>query len=436
MSRARLACRILAVSQFCRLLAGETLPPEVLAVAHASGLVRKTVAALGNCACLESVARSRVYRKGKTQQEDRDAVQIEVTTIGNREWFSWPGRENGFVQDPASLVGYGLIGAGEFTSDLQTIFLDGFAVRNFRGATTFQRRPAWRFDYSVRSVFTNYILKSQGGAVAAGMQGSFWIDPQTSELLALSSDGTEIPPDFPIRSVHSEMIYAPMYLDDQRVSLPQTASIVTVDSSGLVSSNYIEFSHCHSFSSASSISFDDADSAAAGSGAAPPRAAKEPSPLPRGLTLLLRLASPLTAHSAIGERISATVDAEIRSRGTIIVQKGSAVSGRVRWTETTTCPSPCLAMAIELLTVQGTDGAAHPVYASLQDVGPESKVRKDIERVSESVDRLSLGSVRQTSIQSIRLPEIPGVGTFFVLTPELATPPDMLMTWTTEDPRQ
>ena len=436
MTRATPACRILVLSQFCMLAAGQALPPEVLAVARASALVRKTVAALANCACLESVARSRIYQKGKKREEDRDALQIEVTTIGQREWFSWPGRENGFVEDPASLVGYGLVGAGEFTSDLQTIFLDNFAVRTFRGAATFQARPAFRFDYSIRSVFTRYILRSESGAItAAGMQGSFWIDPRTSELLAVSSDATEIPPDFPIRSVHNEIIYAPMYLDDQRVSLPQTASVVMVDSSGLVSSNYIEFSHCHTFSSASSISFDEAHATAAGSAESLPRAAREPSPLPRGLTLPLRLASPLTAHSAVGERFSATVDMPIRSRGAIIVPKGAAVRGRVRRIETASCPSPCLTLAVELLTVQGADGEAHPVYASLQRVDPESKVSKDIDRVTESVESLFAGGIQRTAVQSIRLPEIPGVGSFFVLTPDLTTPPDMLMTWTTEGPR-
>jgi hypothetical protein len=79
---------ILAASLLCRHVAGQQLAPEVLALARASRLVRETVAALANCVCLESVSRSRTDKSGKVKQNERDTLQIEVTTIGDREWFS------------------------------------------------------------------------------------------------------------------------------------------------------------------------------------------------------------------------------------------------------------------------------------------------------------------------------------------------------------
>ncbi len=112
------------------------------------------------------------------------------------------------------------------------------------------------------------------------------------------------------------------------------------------------------------------------------------------------------------------------------------MQGRVRWLEASTCPSPCLAVAIELLSVTTADGNAHPVYASLHQVSPESKVRLDIAKVTQTITELPSGLRRmESSTLSIEIPQIPGVGSFFVLTPDLTTPPDLLMTWSTESPR-
>jgi hypothetical protein len=78
------------------------IAPEVLALSRASRLARETVDALANCACLESVTRARVDKKRNVKREERDALQIEAATIGDREWFSWPGRDDAFVENPVT----------------------------------------------------------------------------------------------------------------------------------------------------------------------------------------------------------------------------------------------------------------------------------------------------------------------------------------------
>ncbi len=73
---------ILIVLHLASPLTGQALAPELLALSRASTLVRQTTSALANCACLESVTRSRTTRKGKKVRDDRDTLQIQVTTIG------------------------------------------------------------------------------------------------------------------------------------------------------------------------------------------------------------------------------------------------------------------------------------------------------------------------------------------------------------------
>jgi hypothetical protein len=318
---------------------------------------------------------------------------------------------------------------------LKCIFLDGFAATPFHGAATFRSRPALEFDFSVSPVFTHSHLTTHGVSVTVGSKGSFWIDPQTSELLALATEATEIPPDFGIRSAFTQVIYAPMYLKDDRVVLPQTASTVVEDADGSVSVNQLEFSHCRAlFSSESSIAYGEKRAPASPESPLPQPMQQ---PIAGRLSLSLRLGTPLSAHSAIGERFSATVDADIRSRGKMIIQKGAAVNGRVRWIETTVCPQTCLVVGIELLTVVDAEGASHPVYASLRQVEPAARVKIDITRVDQTQEALPFGAHRLgTSYQTIHIPEIPGVGAFFVLTPDLATPPEMRMVWMTESPRK
>jgi hypothetical protein len=266
------------------------------------------------------------------------------------------------------------------------------------------------------------------------MQGTFWIDPETAELLALSSEATELPAGFEIRSARSEVIYAPMYLGDRRVVLPQTATIVVEHSTGATSINQVEFSHCRPYSTTSSISFGGGDAVESAPAAAPIR--HEQRPIPSGLSLRMRLETPLTESSAVGERFTLIMDADARDHGNTIVAKGAKVQARVRWIETTTCPARCFVVAIELLSVTTPDGASHPVYASLRQVTPEPKVRLGIAKVAQTLTELPFGMQRvETSALSIDIPQIPGVGSFFVLTPDLTTPPDLLLTWTTGNPQ-
>jgi hypothetical protein len=143
--------------------------------------------------------------------------------------------------------------------------------------------------------------------VTAGLKGSFWIDPQTSELLALSAEATEIPMDFEIRSARTEVIYAPMYLEDRRVVLPQSATTVVENSKGIVSINQVEFSHCRPYSSTSAIRFD---APTVESASLPVR--REQQPIPPGLSLLMRFRTPLTARAVIGDRFSLIMEANAR----------------------------------------------------------------------------------------------------------------------------
>lgn len=150
--------------------------------------------------------------------------------------------------------------------------------------------------------------------------------------------------DFDIRSARTEVVYAPMYLGDRRVALPQTATTVVEHPTAATGINRVGFSHCRPYSNTSSIRFDDA-------APTPTPVRNAQPPIPAGLSLLMRVATPLSERSTVGDRFTLVMEADARSHGDTIIGKGAQVQGRVRWIETTTCPARCLAGAIEPLSV-------------------------------------------------------------------------------------
>ncbi|MGO4880758.1 MAG: hypothetical protein ACLP59_08055 [Bryobacteraceae bacterium] len=92
-------------------------------------------------------------------------------------------------------------------------------------------------------------------------------------------------------------------------------------------------------------------------------------------------------------------------------------------------------VAIELISVTAADGTARTLYASLDQVRPESKVVLDVTNVKNMSTEMPFGIRRaETMGEVIKMPTIPGVGGFFVRN-SLATPPELLMTWDTESAR-
>lgn len=87
--------------------------------------------------------------------------------------------------------------------------------------------------------------------------------------------------------------------------------------------------------------------------------------------------------------------------------------------------------------IDGHLSRSHRILHRKDDIigTPEPKVRLGIAKVTQTLTELPFGMQRvETSALSIEIPQIPGVGSFFVLTPDLRTPPDLLMTWSTENP--
>ena len=88
-----------------------------------------------------------------------------------------------------------------------------------------------------------------------GVKGSFWADPATYDIVRISMEADEIPPELPVATSTTSIDYAHTNLGGTDFLLPQSADSRLVRFSGEESRNHIEFTHCHLYGAQSSISF-------------------------------------------------------------------------------------------------------------------------------------------------------------------------------------
>jgi hypothetical protein len=88
-------------------------------------------------------------------------------------------------------------------------------------------------------LFSIYEITVNGHYAKVASSGSFWADPATAELLRLSEQADDIPPDLDTLSVTSTIDYSRLLLGSKPFLFPQTAVLTLVRASGAESRNRI-----------------------------------------------------------------------------------------------------------------------------------------------------------------------------------------------------
>jgi len=188
--------------------------------------------------------------------------------------------------------------------------------------------------------------------------------------MRLTVNADDIPLRLKIVKAAQSIDYGRVRLNETDFLLPQRAEMGMEDRSGGVSRNHTEFSHWLQYVGESTLVFDDSTSKGA--------AAKDSKlQLQPGLVLATRLDTEISSdRTLVGDRITATVDQDVRWRQKLIVPAGATLEGRIRAIEKPTAASGSFTLVLEFSELQSA-GSRTRFFARLSEVKSSSgEVRK------------------------------------------------------------
>jgi hypothetical protein len=403
------------------------LPPGVLLLSRIKARVIRQFVHMPEFTCLETLDRFHKPGGRKAVEKQLDTVRLEVLFAGKEEFFDSPGGRNFRESDPSKFIAAGMIGNGMFASHLKSIFVDDNGLFKYRGEEDLNGRRAARFDFHVPSLQDDYVISVPGARASVGVAGTFWADPVTYDLIRLTIDPDEIPPLLQTSQIVTTVDYAPTRIGADDALLAQTGTILLVRESGETAFDRFEFTHCRAYQAQSTLSFDDPVLVPAGGAAAatphPPVQA-----IPAGLSVTIALTAPVTDSVMVGELIEGKVAGNVAARGVVVIPDGSLVHGRVRRLERFSESGGYFSIGLEFTDID-VGGTPLRFFADLQNVDETPALERAL--VSEQTQLGAMSQLR--SIDRITMPELPGVGSFFMRGVHFEIPAGFRMIWKTRE---
>ena len=208
-----------------------------------------------------------------------DVILARLTYFEKKEDYKLVTVNNTVATDrPYTSVG-GAISTGEFGSMMRGLF-DPRSNAEFRwhGWTTLRGHLSYVFSYVVPLEHSQFTIHWHGTAadgriITAGYHGSIVVDKTTDDVLRISLEADNIPPDFPVRQSSEVLDYDIIKIGDRESLLPLTAEFRSL--AGHTSSrNLVEFRNYRKFSADTKLTFEDTD-------APPPNENKPDQPPPK-----------------------------------------------------------------------------------------------------------------------------------------------------------
>ncbi len=251
-----LAAGFLAVLAWSAPQTGE-LPRWVLDLSRIKRHLKANFARLPNYVCAQTIHRYASTRKSP-ETRPLDVLRLEVALVGGRELFAKEGAGQFSEDDPSVFISQGSIGTGAFSQTASNLF-----VHDAGRTTGFQEerdggKPVFRYDYDIPQMLNP--MKMSWGSVSAwvGERGSYWVDPETLDLLEIENNATDIAPELGIMDAYTIIKYAKVRIGESDVLLPASAEMVMTRFDGTRTRNVTEFSSCREYSTESRISFGPA----------------------------------------------------------------------------------------------------------------------------------------------------------------------------------
>jgi hypothetical protein len=302
----------------------EARPPDSNLLERIRIRMAQNLNGLPNYTCLETIERSRRKPAGR-KFEPLDRVRLEVALVEGKEVFGWPGGEKIAESEITNLVS-GTIGNGDFALFLKSIFLGAGGTFHSGGETTLDGKRAMRFDYAVPLSASGYHLRMPPRQALVPYHGSFWVNPESLDLMRLELVVDAIPPYLGIAAASDSMDYGRVDIGGSTFLLPQRSELDLTDLDGRENRNHTRFTACRQFTGESTLSFADVAETASQAQAA----ARNPLDLPNDLESDFSLMTPIDPDSsAVGDLIRAKLDRDIRAPHQPVIPKGAQLVGRI-----------------------------------------------------------------------------------------------------------
>ena len=145
-------------------------------------------------------------------------------------------------------------------------------------------------------MLSGYTIYLPEGTGRVATKGSFWVDPDSFDVLRLDVQADEIPPSLPLLDLVSSIRYSRAKISGRDVMLPESADVNLKTADGEMAHNKMQFTHCRSFQTESTVSFGAPATAATGLPGASVATGLPPPPevdltMPAGLTIPIGLSA-------------------------------------------------------------------------------------------------------------------------------------------------
>jgi hypothetical protein len=235
-------------------LPGQDLPPGLLLLARVKQHARATFEHIPDYACLETVSRFERPRNGESFRRI-DTLHLEVASVGGQEVFAREGAARFGDKDLRAFILWGAISSGAFSTTPLNLF-----VRDVARITPLLQEEiiagtTLGFLFEESAMTAGFVVESGRSKGQAGLRGTFWVDPQTLDLVRIEEQAVDLPPMLLMRDLTTSINYARTRIGSSDPLLPQSAETVVTDFQGVRRKNEIEFTGCREYSSQSTIHF-------------------------------------------------------------------------------------------------------------------------------------------------------------------------------------
>ncbi|MCU1237064.1 MAG: hypothetical protein JWP63_5031 [Candidatus Solibacter sp.] len=416
------ASRIIAVYLAFAALAGAQssgLPPGILLLARVKAHTRQELDRLPNCSCLETIRREIKPPGGKLRP--LDTIRLEVLFSEGKEMYAPPGDRRFTAAHPVAFAGGGMIGDGYFALYLKDIAGEGRVSYEYKGEDESLGRRLARYDYRLPATMSGQIVNMVEGRGIVGAIGTFWADPITYDIVRMEMHASEIPPQLPLAENSHWVDYARTKLGEDEFLIPRAAHTRMVKMNGEESINDMEFTECHLFSAESAITFGMQEQRPQFATSLVKEIEAKPLPV---LDITTRLTTAITSKTSVGSLITATVSGNVPRNGAVLIPDGATVRGLVRRLEFNAEKGGYYIVGVEFTDIEA-GSLRYRFSADLKTLEPVPGV--DFTLVIDTTQNKQVAG----STEILSLPDLPGVGVFFVRGPKLDLPKGFRMTWKT-----